>query len=100
MVSNELPDHNNPIYPVTCITLYDNFKEEYFTWYINEQIAKDCLEAEKSLLYNFIKYFKDNPPDIWFSWNVSFDYNYIYARYKKLFSKDLGKDLSPINSIR
>jgi len=94
MLSKELPDYKNPKSPITVISLYDNFTNKYYTWAIKS------LNEEKQLLENFVKFFKNNYPDTILAWNVTFDINYIYARYKKLFKKDFSRDISPIREIR
>lgn len=103
MKANDLPDYKNPKETITCITLYDSFTKEYLTWYIEDQITGETLkDKEKILLLEFIKYFKDNPPDLWLSWNVDFDYYYIAERCKVLFGKkfNFAREISPIHQVR
>jgi len=65
------------------------------TWYIADQEGTTIEAKEKTLLNNFINYIKKEQPDIWFSWNVKFDYQYLHNRIK-----NFAKLISPIGLSR
>lgn len=106
--SGGLPDPENPIDPVSCITVYNSAKEEYKTWWIkdygvnetNKNDNKHVLDCEHLLLEDFLMYFKSESPDLFLAWNVDFDYNYLYNRFKKYHKVDLASDVSPISEVR
>ena len=47
------------------------------------------------MLNDFVKYVQEIKPDLFLSWNVSFDYTYLHNRIK-----NFAKKISPINSVR
>lgn len=98
----ELPAPNNPIYPVSCITVYNSFTKEYKTWRVTEPLkVTTILEQEKKLLADFVSYIKNEQPDLLIGWNmVKFDYEYLYMRIKRRFNMDFAKAISPIGESR
>jgi len=89
VLCKDFPHPEQAKYPISCITSYDSFTKKYNTWYLGE------CSNEETLLNEFVKYLQDIKPDIWFSWNVSFDYTYLHNRIK-----NFAKKISPINSVR
>lgn len=94
IICPELPDVNNPKYPVSCITIYNSFSKEYKTFYLKDYVG-DRTHQEHQLIEEVIDYFKKEKPDIWTSWNIEFDYSYLHNRFKKF-----AERISPIGLIR
>jgi len=100
VLANELPDHLNPIYPISCVSIYNSMGSDIKTWFLSDYSGDDN-EKEKQLLSDMVTYFQDEKPDIWLSWNVDFDYNYLFTRCSKVFkTSNFAKNISPINEVR
>ncbi len=97
VLADEFPEPKEAKYPVACITIYNSFTNNTKTWFLGDYKGK---VKEKRLIKDFVDYFKKEKFDIWLSWNVSFDYGYLYHRIEKIFHKKLAKVLSPINEVR
>lgn len=98
ILTKELPDVNNPIAPVSCITVYNSMNKEYKQFYLEDYKEQRTINTkEEALISNFIRYIQDEKPDLWLSWNVSFDYNYLYNRFGK---EKFASKISPIRSAR
>ncbi len=100
VLTPELPDELEAKYPISCISLYNSLSKNIQSWYIENQIGDTLEEKEKSLLNNFVDYVKVEQPDLILSWNIDFDYRYLYFRYNKLFNSNFAKNISPISQIR
>jgi len=99
-ISKKLPVIHEAKDPVSCISLYDSLNTDKIkVWYINDYEGT-TEERELQLLNDFIKYFQDNPPDLWLSWNVNFDYGYLYHRLYKKYKRYFAKEISPIKEGR
>jgi len=85
----EFPNPDNAQYPVSCISVGNSFKKEIKTFWIKN------FDTEFDLIETFIKYMRKEKYDLFCSWHVDFDYNYLYNRYP-----DFAKKLSPINETR
>ncbi len=77
------------IYPISCITIYDNYTKKYKTFFIED------YKSEHEMLEDFCKTIKILAPDILAAWNISFDYLYCYYRFP-----DFATKISPINETR
>lgn len=95
VLTREFPDYKKSKAPISCLTVYDSFTEEYHTWYLGDMPGDNLYDKEQFLLGKFIEYIKENPPDLWFSWNVSFDYNYLQSRVDRF-----AQTISPIGLVR
>jgi len=73
--------------PISIIRFYDNYTQKYYSWRL------DQWKSEYEMLDNFCQTIKKLSPDIWCSWNVSFDY---YALFYRI-GEDFPKKISPIN---
>jgi len=97
VLTEEFPKYTNPIQPISCITVYNNYTNEFKTWYLGDY-------NEKKLLKSFVEYMQKEKPDLFLGFNlVGFDYPYLHARFKKVFNlknKTLAHYLSPIKQIR
>lgn len=76
-------------YPISCITIYDNYSKKYETFFIED------YPDEFSMLSEFCDTVKIIAPDILTAWNVDFDYFYLYYRYP-----GFAQSISPISEIR
>lgn len=96
-----LPDYTNPIYSITCISVFNSLSKEKITFWINNY-SGSLEDKEKSLLSAFIKYVKKETPDIIAIYNADYDYPYLYTRYEKLFGSkpSFAEVISPISKSR
>lgn len=94
-LATELPQPGTAKYPVSCISIYNSLSKSIQTWYLAEQEGDTVKEKEVNLLNQFILYMQKERFDVWLSWNVSFDYNYLYFRIDKFAEK-----ISPIGKVR
>lgn len=84
--------------PVSCITVYNSLKKEYKQFYLEDYKEQRTINTkEQMLIRHFIRYIQDERPDLWLSWNVSFDYNYLYNRFGK---EKFASSISPLQSCR
>jgi len=101
-----IPNYLYPNQPITCISIYNSLSKEIKTFYLKDYVdpriaVKDWNELEDKLLKDFIKYIKDEQPDILLGWNfIAFDYPYLAMRIKKLWSLNLAELISPIQKCR
>jgi DNA polymerase elongation subunit (family B) len=116
VIADEFPDPKDAKFEITSITIYDNFTKKYYVWGIkpyNEYSCKDhltdispeeihysyCL-TEKELFKRFIKFWRDNFPDLIVGYNsYCFDLPYIVHRIEKIFGEGKASKLSPIDII-
>ena len=101
----ELPSILNPIYPIVCISCSNSYTQEIKTFSITAFFSNipdiSDEDAEKGVLSDFIAWIRTEKFDFLAGWNfIDFDYQYLRARYYKLFGKELADELSPINSNR
>jgi DNA polymerase elongation subunit (family B) len=89
VLSNELPNVQEAKQPISCISIYNSFSKTIQTFYLGD------YDTEFSLIEAFIHYMKQEKFDIWFSWNVKFDYNYLYNRVP-----DFAEKISVIGKTR
>ncbi len=87
--SDELPNVQLAEKPVSCITVYNSFTKEYKSFY------SPNYNSEYEMLESFIEYLQKEKFDLWLSWHVGFDYNYLYNRVP-----DFAKKISPIGKTR
>lgn len=95
ILASELPTPGEAKYPVSCISVYNSLSKDIQTWYIADQEGSTLKQKENNLLEKFITYIKKEKPDIWFSWNVKFDYQYLFNRIP-----NFAKLISPIGFSR
>lgn len=105
MQTKELPSYLNPDKLITCISVYNSLSKEIKTFWIKDYLIAGTenyyLRKEDLLLKDFVKYVKDEQPDLLLGWNfVNFDYPYLVTRIKKLWNLELAELISPINKIR
>jgi DNA polymerase elongation subunit (family B) len=106
ILTKELPSYSNPNKPITCISVYNSLSKTIQQWFVwdyynslNEQLPIE--EQEDLLLKDFVKYIKNEQPDLLLGWNFcNFDYPYLAARIKRLWDLDFAELISPINKTR
>lgn len=101
VLTKALPDYNNPIQPIICISLYNSYTKSIRTWFINDYEGVAVEEQEDKLLADFCKYIYIEQPDILCGWNFTqFDYPYIFNRMKKELDINFSDMISPLNKSR
>ena len=99
----ELPTKENPIYPISCISMSNSYTNEIKTFFLedyNVLFVGNMEMAEKKLLDDFNVFIKKEQFDLLLGWNMQFDWGYLRARYQKLFGVELAEVLSSINQVR
>jgi len=89
ILTKALPDVKKAECPVSCISIYNSQSKEIITFYLAD------YENEYTMLEDFVNYMKREKFDLWLSWNVQFDYNYLHNRIP-----DFPKKISPIGKAR
>lgn len=89
VLSDELPNVQEAKCPVSCISVGNSFTQGIKTFYLGD------YQSEHDLLTAFINYMQQEQFDLWLSWNVKFDYNYLYYRFP-----DFAEKISPIGKTR
>lgn len=89
-VLHGFPDKENPIEPITCVTIYNNFEKVFktFVWRsdLDNRVTNDIhyFSNEVDMLNSLIDCIRTVNADIITAWNLPFDINYIVARCEKL----------------
>ena len=89
VLTEELPNIQKAEYPISCISIYNSLYKSIQTFYLGD------YKNEYDLIEDFIKYMQKEKFDLWLSWNVQFDYNYLYNRFP-----DFAKRISLIGQVR
>ncbi|MCK4829550.1 FtsX-like permease family protein, partial [bacterium] len=104
VLADELPNVQEALYPISCISAYNSVYKNIQTWYLEDySYLKNLALQEKKMLDEFILYMRKEKFDLWLSWNVKFDYNYLYNRVESLKNygkKNFGELISPIGKSR
>jgi DNA polymerase elongation subunit (family B) len=93
--------------PINLITIYDSLSKKFYTWGLNhsyfnkdENIVYTKCDSEKELLVLFLRFWKQNYPDIVTGWNShGYDMPYIINRIEKILGENKNVKLSPVNKI-
>ena len=101
---DEFPKPEDAKFPVNIITVYDTLDKMYYSWGLGEYkpemenvIYVNC-KTERDLLWNFLEFYRKDPPDILSGWNSeTFDIPYIINRLENLFGEDVRNMISPMN---
>ena len=81
---------------ISSITTKDSYASTPKQFYLGEYlVGVDYAQAEKLLLYNFIKHIKDIQPDMLLAWHIDFDWGYLCKRLPKI-----PELISPISKDR
>ena len=101
---DEFPKPEDAKFPINIITVYDTLDKMYYSWGLGEYkpdieniIYVNC-KTEKDLLWNFLNFYRKDPPDILSGWNSeTFDIPYIINRLNNVFGEDVRDMISPMN---
>jgi len=95
--AKEIPNVATAKQPISCISLYNSYTKDIKTWWLLDYQGP-VDQQEKSLFRDFIDYISSEQPDIIASWNVGFDWTYLYNRYHIVFNdgNKLSNIISPI----
>jgi DNA polymerase elongation subunit (family B) len=89
------PDWEKPKEKITCISMYNNFSEQYESFILKPKEMEDertisdnkkvyFFDDEKEMLECFLTKVEEEDFDILTAWNISFDLTYIYGRCRYL----------------
>lgn len=101
--SKEFPDVQLATHTINLITIYDSFSKKYVSFGLKpytperkDHIYHYC-QGEEKLLKEFLKYYRNDPPDVLVGWNnVGFDIPYTVNRITNVLGEDYARDLSPV----
>jgi len=103
---NGFPNPQDAIEPLLSITVKNHANKQIFVWGVGmykttrPDVAYVNCENEKELIYEFLKFWQMNQPDVITGWNTEFfDIPYLCNRIKKLCGEDDLKKLSPWKSV-
>lgn len=123
-IEDEFPEPEFALYPINVISVYDTMTGKITAWTYRkdifdvfsdgdiERISKEVpdefekglkieinrFSSERDLLSSFIKFWRENFPDVLSGWNiVGFDIPYLINRIKKVFGEGKERELSTIN---
>ena len=93
--------------PINLITIFDSLEQKYYTWgcknysTLEEDVTYFKCKNEQDLLRSFVKFWKNDPPDIVTGWNIhGYDIPYIMNRLTIIFDDQYNKKLSPVERIQ
>ena len=99
---NGFPDVNNPIEEIICLTVKNQSNKQILTWGIGEfhtdrpDVTYVQCENEKQLLFEFLKFWIKNHPDVITGWNTKFfDLPYLMNRIKMVADEETANRMSP-----
>ena len=102
----EFPQPDTASFPILLITLHDSLSDEYHTWGVGDYTSKVSNQfyhkcnSEVELLSLFLKYWKQDCPDILTGWNIEgFDVPYLINRIKNILGESAANKLSPVNKL-
>jgi len=103
---NGFPNPQDAIEPLLSITVKNHSNKQIFVWGIGEykthrnDVAYVKCANEQDLIFEFLKFWQINQPDVITGWNTEFfDIPYLCNRIKKLCGEDDLKKLSPWKSV-
>ena len=101
---DEFPKPEDAKFPINIITVYDTLDKHYYSWGLGEykpeldNVTYVNCKTEKDLLWNFLNFYRKDPPDILSGWNSeTFDIPYIINRLNNVFGEDVRNMISPMN---
>lgn len=95
ILTRELPDTKEAKYPISCITIYNSYTNDYMTWYLGD------WQDENDMFMDFVDYLSNEKPDIILAWNIDFDYTYLFNRFKYFSTETIfSTAISPILESR
>jgi len=96
------PDVNNPVEEIICLTVKNQSNKQILTWGVGEfktdrtDITYVQCANEKQLLFEFLKFWIKNHPDVITGWNTKFfDLPYLMNRIKMVADEETANRMSP-----
>ena len=103
---NGFPDVENPVEELLCITVKNQSNKQIITWGVGDfhtdrtDITYVKCKDEKQLMFEFMKFWIKNHPDVITGWNTKFfDLPYLMNRIKLLAGDKVANRMSPWNLI-
>ena len=103
---NGFPDVENPIEELLCITVKNQSNKQIITWGVGDyktdrtDITYIKCKNENQLLFEFMKFWIKNYPDVITGWNTKFfDLPYLMNRIKMIAGDKVANKMSPWNLI-
>ena len=103
---NGFPDVENPIEELLCITVKNQSNKQILTWGVGDyhtdrtDVTYVKCRDEKQLMFEFMKFWLKNYPDIITGWNTKFfDLPYLMNRIKLIAGDKVANRMSPWNLI-
>ena len=100
------PDVENPIEELLCITVKNQSNKQIITWGVGDyktdrtDITYIKCKNENQLLFEFMKFWIKNYPDVITGWNTKFfDLPYLMNRFKMIAGDKVANKMSPWNLI-
>jgi len=104
---NGFPDVENPIEEIICITVKNQSNKQIITWGVGKfhtdrtDVTYVECESEKQLIFEFMKFWIKNHPDVITGWNTKFfDLPYLMNRIKLVADEKIANRMSPWNIAR
>ena len=104
---NGFPNPQDADEPLLSITIKNHANKQIFVWGVGEyktsrnDVSYVNCDNEKELIFEFLKFWSLNQPDIITGWNTEFfDIPYLCNRIKKICGEDDLKKLSPWRSVQ
>lgn len=104
---NGFPNPQDADEPLLSITIKNHANKQIFVWGVGEyktsrnDVSYVNCDNEKELIFEFLKFWSLNQPDIVTGWNTEFfDIPYLCNRIKKICGEDDLKKLSPWRSVQ
>jgi len=101
------PDVQNPIEEILCITVKNQSNKQILTWGTGEyktdrtDITYVRCKSEKELMFEFMKFWIKNYPDVTTGWNTKFfDIPYLLSRITLVAGEKVAQKISPWNLIQ
>jgi len=98
------PDVENPVEELLCITVKNQSNKQILTWGVGKFVTDrtdvtyvECKD-EKQLMFEFMKFWIKNHPDVITGWNTKFfDLPYLMNRIKLIAGDKVANRMSPWN---
>jgi len=101
------PDVQNPIEEILCITVKNQSNKQILTWGTGDyktdrtDITYVKCKSEKELMFEFMKFWIKNYPDVTTGWNTKFfDIPYLLSRITLVAGEKVAQKISPWNLIQ
>ena len=101
---NGFPDVENPIEEIICLTVKNQSNKQILTWGVGDyhtdrtDVTYVKCKHEKELMFEFMKFWIKNHPDVITGWNTKFfDLPYLMNRIKLIAGDKVANRMSPWN---